>query len=310
MSPEHLKLLSKTMLCYNLPKPIFVEGSIAFGVSFGFLTYQAMRKKEYVVVVNCGDVFLTVSVIEFKKNEMKMMYTKSAQFGGRILTKRLRDFAISKSNRKDVSSLTEYQLLQEMVKWKNQINTHQINTTMMSIIGAFGNENDDDLELLINHSEFEDYCKESLKPFEEVLQVTLKYLESKKISMYSVVPMGGAMRSVLLQEVTTTILKKPLSLTARMDEENAMGACRISHLLREKRITFNEKLKNCGVCDPEETNSSMFVKSAGKMYYFVNCSDEYLNGLKESMWQSLSECSPEELAQCSEGEDWLGGMSE
>lgn len=122
--------------------------------------------------------------------------------------------------------------------------------------------------------------------------------------------MGGAMRSVLLQEVTTTILKKPLSLTARMDEENAMGACRISHLLREKRITFNEKLKNCGVCDPEETNSSMFVKSAGKMYYFVNCSDEYLNGLKESMWQSLSECSPEELAQCSEGEDWLGGMSE
>ena len=174
MSPEHLKLLSKTMLCYNLPKPIFVEGSIAFGVSFGFLTYQAMRKKEYVVVVNCGDVFLTVSVIEFKKNEMKMMYTKSAQFGGRILTKRLRDFAISKSNRKDVSSLTEYQLLQEMVKWKNQINTHQINTTMMSIIGAFGNENDDDLELLINHSEFEDYCKESLKPFEEVLQATLK----------------------------------------------------------------------------------------------------------------------------------------
>lgn len=122
--------------------------------------------------------------------------------------------------------------------------------------------------------------------------------------------MGGAMRSVLLQEVASTILKKPLSQTARMDEENAMGACRISHLLREKRITFHEGLKNHGVCDPEETNNSMFVKSAGKMYYFVNCSEEYLNGIEECMWQSLSGCSPEELKQCSDGEDWLGGMSE
>lgn len=118
------------------------------------------------------------------------------------------------------------------------------------------------------------------------------------------------MRSVLLQEVASTILKKPLSLTARMDEENAMGACRISHLLREKRIAFHEKLKNCGVCDPEETNNSMFIKGAGKMYYFVNCSEEYLAGVKECMWQSLSGCNPEELKQCSDGEDSLGGMSE
>ena len=186
MSPEHLKLLSRTMLCYNLPKPIFVESTIAFGVSFGFLTYQALKSKEVVVVINCGDVFLTVSVIEFKKKEMKMLFLKSARFGGRILTKQLRDYAIEKSNRKNISSLTEYQLRQEMVKWKNQINTHQINSTMMSIIGAFGNENDDDLELMINHTEFESYCKESLKPFEEVLQATLKVVERTESVMCSI----------------------------------------------------------------------------------------------------------------------------
>lgn len=115
--------------------------------------------------------------------------------------------------------------------------------------------------------------------------------------------MGGAMRSVLLQEVTTTILGVPLSVRAQMDEEIAAGSCRVCHLLKEKRIAFSEKLQNCGVYDPEKKNSSMFVNGKGKLYYYVSCSDEYLNGVKECMWQSLSNHGEKELAECCDGEE-------
>lgn len=174
MSPNHLYLLSKTMQMYNLPQPIFIESSIAFGVSFGYLSYSSLKSKECVVVVNCGDVFLIVTVIEFASHEMKLLYSKTVQFGGRIFTKLLCNYVLEKENRDNLTSLTRFQLLQHMVKWKGQINTHQVSSTNISIIGAFGDEDDDDLEQKINHLEFEEYCKEHIKLFEEVLNETKK----------------------------------------------------------------------------------------------------------------------------------------
>ena len=174
MSMNHLKLLSKAIQCYDLPKPIFIENSIAFGISFGFLAYSKTQEEKNVVIVNCGDVYLIVSVMQFQKNSMELLYMKSIKFGGRLFSKLLLDYVIKKTNREDIEPLTKFQLLQEMAKWKTHINTHQVNTTFMSIIGAFGNESSDDLELLINHQDFEDSCRDSLTPFIDVLQSTKK----------------------------------------------------------------------------------------------------------------------------------------
>lgn len=109
------------------------------------------------------------------------------------------------------------------------------------------------------------------------------------------------MRSVLLQEKANEIFGKDLSLTARMDEESAMGACRICHLLLNNRIRFSEDLKNCGVYDPEEVNNNLFGKDT-KSCYYVSCSPDYLQGIKECVWKSLDKCSEEELNEFSEGE--------
>ena len=173
LSLRHIELLRESMHCYELPESSFVESSIAFGLAYGYFRCSNMgsAQKEVAVVINCGDAFLTTSVIEFRHNEMHMCFCVTVEFGGRLFSKDLFNLIIDKSNSQNrLTKLSHYRLQQEMSKWKNQINIKQIDSTLVAIDSAFGNEADDDLYVKVTYSEFLSQVSDHMKVFDKALQ--------------------------------------------------------------------------------------------------------------------------------------------
>ena len=102
------------------------------------------------------------------------------------------------------------------------------------------------------------------------------------------------MRIRRLQQLILKALK-PIKITAlsptmNLAEDISCGAAQISHLLVEKRLCFDERLKNYGLFNAETFdktsggNNGVFSKPA-YMDYEVTCTEEYKKNRMEKCWK-------------------------
>lgn len=108
------------------------------------------------------------------------------------------------------------------------------------------------------------------------------------------------MRLIAIQDHLKQIFDHDLSMTVNLDEDIALGSCRISHLMYEKRIMFDPLLKNCGVYLTDNYGDLFQEKhniKNGDVFY-VSCDKTYIMGLKKIQWVSLDKLSDSEMEKC------------
>ena len=101
------------------------------------------------------------------------------------------------------------------------------------------------------------------------------------------------MRIRRLQQLVLAELKSihlsALSPTMNLTEDISCGAAQISHLLVEKRLQFDEQLKNCGLFNTDAFSNNgdgeigLFSVPEHKDYEVI-CTEEYRESRKKSCW--------------------------
>ena len=105
------------------------------------------------------------------------------------------------------------------------------------------------------------------------------------------IPLGEGMRELSLQNLLKEKLNSYqcgsslLSMTMNMDEDICTGACRMSHLILERRIVFDERMKNELVFYFGRKNFLVY-ESGESGTYFITMEPDYLSNLKKSQWKS------------------------
>jgi hypothetical protein len=82
-------------------------------------------------------------------------------------------------------------------------------------------------------------------------------------------------------------------MTMNMDEDISAGACRMSHLVLENRIAFDERLKDELVFYHGSEDHLMY-QSKENGVYFITMGEDYLSSLKNSQWKSYDSLSSDE----------------
>ena len=113
------------------------------------------------------------------------------------------------------------------------------------------------------------------------------------------IPLGEGMRELSLQSLLKERLNhiicgsSLLSMTMNMDEDICAGACRLSHLILDGRIAFDERMKDKLVFYYGEQNHLVFQSKESEIY-FITMGEDYLSSLEGSQWKSLPSSSEEE----------------
>lgn len=104
----------------------------------------------------------------------------------------------------------------------------------------------------------------------------------------------------ILQDVFSPFSSNPsLCLSVNMDEDISGGAVRLSHLIVEKRITFDPSLENCGVVD---YGKNVLFSDSGRGYR-IECSNGFREIYEAMQWTSYNELSEEDITRCQDSKD-------
>ena len=108
------------------------------------------------------------------------------------------------------------------------------------------------------------------------------------------------MRLIAIQDYLLQSFDHNISMTVNLDEDIALGSCRISHLMDEKRIMFDPLLRNCGVYLADNFGDLFQEKQdiRNSDVFYVSCEKRYIKGLKEIQWKSLDKLSDSEMEKC------------
>ena len=161
MSSQHVDFLQYSISQYYLPPCIFINQSIAFGMSYGYFRATALksREKEYFLVFDLGEVFFTISLICLNKNTMSL----EAEFcftdvGGREFTAAFRDYVVNSAEDdrlKDPS--IQLQMEKSLQNGKHSICSLNIESTDIVVDSLF---DDEDFYFEANKSQYFQYCQQ------------------------------------------------------------------------------------------------------------------------------------------------------
>ena len=115
LSPRHILLFQYALSQYSLPNCVFVNQSIAFGMSYGFFSHMNLKLQQdkYVLILNLGDVFFSISLMSFNEKILTMHYeTCTSSIGGREFTLAFKEY-VQKMNNLYVKEPSIWKVIEE-----------------------------------------------------------------------------------------------------------------------------------------------------------------------------------------------------
>ena len=97
-----MELINCAFTGYNLPSAIYVDNTIAAGMSYGYISAMESPDKDYqktYLFVIAQESCITMSIVRFTKGQMELLYTRSKEcYGCRALYMELVEKVLEKSN--------------------------------------------------------------------------------------------------------------------------------------------------------------------------------------------------------------------
>ena len=231
------------------------------------------EQPRYIIVYDSGSSQTSSTVISLTSNDTATYlsvegFGSTADLGGAKLTSVLRDLLLKKGSldRDSISARSMNRLWREAERAKHVLSANsEVNVHMESVTA------DEDLNVKVTRSEFEDAAASAIDAVTEPLLKSLNLFNGKKFSVKdidAVVLAGGATRTpFVLSKLTELVGEQKISKNVNADEANVQGTTLrgvgISGIFKSKKI-FNVEDKSLHVYEVESEGkkSVLFPRGA------------------------------------------------
>lgn len=177
LSSKHILLFQHAISQFSLPSCVFVNQSIAFGMSYGFFTHMdsQLQQDKYALVLNLGDVVFSISLMSFNAKTLTMHYeTCTSSIGGREFTFAFKEYILNTCQDERIRDPQIFSQLQNaLTNARHSLCSFNLPSTDIVVDELF---EDEDFEFSATQSGFFGYCEKLglFQRFTESLQPMLQ----------------------------------------------------------------------------------------------------------------------------------------
>ena len=184
------------------------------------------NEEKYILVFDLGGGTFDVSILTINDEVFEVRSTRGdTHLGGEDFDNQLVNFCVQKFKENTGIDLSKNQKAIRRLKLECEKCKRNLSAAIESHIEINNLQDNEDLSILINRSEFEEMCKSLFNKCIEPLENALKDAKLKKEDINEIVLVGGSTRIPKIQEIVKNFFNgKELNKNINADEAVAFGA--------------------------------------------------------------------------------------